>query len=305
MGAPRGADRNGRRMPPGPRRKGLPCVGRSPPLWPGSCLARRPRALRTTRCRAPDRDNRGPRHRAVLRHVTVVHSREPPGRCPPLVSRRPGSASWPAEHRVHVAALRRSAAGAVSSTVVEARQRARARERRDRSERGAFPVIVFSHGATNDPVDFAYTLERIAAEGFIVAAPYHTGNTQDEVRRDYVNGRAGATVFPCLDGRARRPPRRAGRRRCLASATAATRPRPAIRRRRRRPAPTRMATATSTRPSTRTGRTAQSSTSTPPRSISGRSRSSPSRPRRSRRTTPRVSSARRRRSRTRSTSRRS
>ncbi len=34
-----------------------------------------------------------------------------------------------------------------------------------------FPVIVFSHGYTNDPIDYAHTLELIAARGFIVAAP--------------------------------------------------------------------------------------------------------------------------------------
>jgi len=62
-------------------------------------------------------------------------------------------------------------------------------------------VIVFSHGAANDPIDYAHTLERIAAGGFIVAAPYHTNNTQDDVRRDFANAQAGTTVFPCQDGR--------------------------------------------------------------------------------------------------------
>ena len=52
----------------------------------------------------------------------------------------------------------------------------------------AFPVIVFSHGAMNDPIDYAYTLELIAAAGFLVAAPAHVNNTQDDVRTDYVNG---------------------------------------------------------------------------------------------------------------------
>ena len=65
----------------------------------------------------------------------------------------------------------------------------------------AFPVIVFSHGGANDPIDYAYTLERIAARGFIVAAPYHTNNTQDDLRRDFVNAQAGTTVFACQDGR--------------------------------------------------------------------------------------------------------
>ena len=62
-------------------------------------------------------------------------------------------------------------------------------------------MIVFSHGAANDPIDYAHTLERIAVRGFIVAAPYHTNNTQDDVRRDFVNAQAPTTVFPCQDGR--------------------------------------------------------------------------------------------------------
>ena len=68
----------------------------------------------------------------------------------------------------------------------------------------AYPVIVFSHGAMNDPIDFAYTLELIAAAGFVVAAPAHVNNTQDDVRMDYVNTKALALglppVFGCRDG---------------------------------------------------------------------------------------------------------
>src|SRR3954451_8242186 len=63
----------------------------------------------------------------------------------------------------------------------------------------AFPVIVFSHGNNNDPIDYAYTLEQVAAAGFIVAAPYHTNNSQDEVRIDLANAQ-GASI-PCKDGR--------------------------------------------------------------------------------------------------------
>jgi predicted dienelactone hydrolase len=62
------------------------------------------------------------------------------------------------------------------------------------------PVIVFSHGNQNDPIDYAYTLESIAADGFLVAAPAHVNNTQDDVRRDFVNTRAGFQLLPCLDG---------------------------------------------------------------------------------------------------------
>jgi predicted dienelactone hydrolase len=70
-----------------------------------------------------------------------------------------------------------------------------------------FPVIVFSHGATNDPIDYAHTLELIASAGFVVAAPGHTNNTQDDLLIDFINGRAAAQVpprgplFMCKDGR--------------------------------------------------------------------------------------------------------
>jgi predicted dienelactone hydrolase len=69
------------------------------------------------------------------------------------------------------------------------------------------PVIVFSHGGSNDPIDYAWMLELIAAEGFIVAAPYHTNNTQDDARIDFINNQAAALVPPrarlldCEDGR--------------------------------------------------------------------------------------------------------
>ena len=54
----------------------------------------------------------------------------------------------------------------------------------------AFPVIVFSTGNQNDPIDYAYTLELIAAGGFVVAAPYHANNTGDDVRIDFINEQA-------------------------------------------------------------------------------------------------------------------
>jgi predicted dienelactone hydrolase len=67
------------------------------------------------------------------------------------------------------------------------------------------PVIVFSHGSMNDPIDYAHTLELIAAEGFVVAAPYHVNNTQDDVRMDFINIEAlrvtGSPLFSkCGDG---------------------------------------------------------------------------------------------------------
>ena len=69
----------------------------------------------------------------------------------------------------------------------------------------AFPVIVFSHGSTNDPIDYAHTLERIAGAGFVVAAPAHVNNTQDDERIDFINTEAGKIghprLFECRDGR--------------------------------------------------------------------------------------------------------
>ena len=68
-----------------------------------------------------------------------------------------------------------------------------------------FPVIVFSHGSTNDPIDYAYTLESIAGAGFVVAAPYHVNNTQDDARIDFINAaskaQGGGQLFDCNDGR--------------------------------------------------------------------------------------------------------
>jgi predicted dienelactone hydrolase len=65
----------------------------------------------------------------------------------------------------------------------------------------AFPVIVFSHGSVNDPIDYAHTLELIAGAGFVVAAPYHVNNTQDDVRIDFINTQAGYQLIACNDGR--------------------------------------------------------------------------------------------------------
>src|SRR3954451_14254552 len=69
----------------------------------------------------------------------------------------------------------------------------------------AFPVIVFSHGSTNDPIDYAHTLELIAGAGFVVAAPAHVNNTQDDARIDFINAEAAKVgqppLFKCRDGR--------------------------------------------------------------------------------------------------------
>ena len=59
-----------------------------------------------------------------------------------------------------------------------------------------WPVIVFSHGSTNDPIDYASTLEEIAAAGFVVAAPYHVNNTQDDARADFHNNQAALAGDP-------------------------------------------------------------------------------------------------------------
>jgi predicted dienelactone hydrolase len=63
-----------------------------------------------------------------------------------------------------------------------------------------FPVIVFSHGSGNNAIDYVYTLETLARRGFIVAAPDHVNNTQDDVWIDFVNAEAPSQVLPCFDG---------------------------------------------------------------------------------------------------------
>jgi len=69
-----------------------------------------------------------------------------------------------------------------------------------------YPVIIFSHGNTNAPIDYAFTLEDLASAGFVVAAPNHVNNSQDDVRMDFANTQAVAArldaPFSCLDGRA-------------------------------------------------------------------------------------------------------
>jgi hypothetical protein len=70
----------------------------------------------------------------------------------------------------------------------------------------SFPAIVFSHGSVNDPIDYAHTLELIAGAGFVVAAPSHVNNTQDDVRIDFINSQAGVQWFACRDGRPRPAP---------------------------------------------------------------------------------------------------
>jgi len=68
------------------------------------------------------------------------------------------------------------------------------------SNEGPFPVVVFSHGNQNNSIDYVYTLEGLASHGFIVAAPDHVNNTQDDVRIDFINAEAKQTLIPCFDG---------------------------------------------------------------------------------------------------------
>lgn len=66
-----------------------------------------------------------------------------------------------------------------------------------------FPVVVFSHGNQNNAIDHAYMLEALASHGYVVAAPDHLNNTQDEVRIDHANAALAAAhrpLIPCLDG---------------------------------------------------------------------------------------------------------
>jgi predicted dienelactone hydrolase len=53
-------------------------------------------------------------------------------------------------------------------------------------------MIVFSHGSVNDPINSAHLPERIAAAGFIVAAPTHVTDTHEDARVEFINGRLGA-----------------------------------------------------------------------------------------------------------------
>jgi predicted dienelactone hydrolase len=68
------------------------------------------------------------------------------------------------------------------------------------SNEGPFPVVIFSHGHQNNSIDYVYTLESLASHGFIVAAPDHVNDTQDDVRIDFVNAEAKQNLIPCFDG---------------------------------------------------------------------------------------------------------
>jgi len=63
-----------------------------------------------------------------------------------------------------------------------------------------FPLIVFSHPAMSDPQNIAPTLERLASHGYVIAAPWHEGDTQDDRIIDVINGLAKTKIIPCFDG---------------------------------------------------------------------------------------------------------
>jgi predicted dienelactone hydrolase len=63
-----------------------------------------------------------------------------------------------------------------------------------------FPVIIFSHGHQRNAIDYVHTLEALASFGFIVAAPDHLNDTQDDVLIDFTNSQAKSTLIPCFDG---------------------------------------------------------------------------------------------------------
>src|SRR5262249_23973075 len=53
--------------------------------------------------------------------------------------------------------------------------------RRDaRARAGRFPLLIFSHGTCGWPTEATYFTMALAAQGFIVAAPPHVGNTADD-----------------------------------------------------------------------------------------------------------------------------
>jgi predicted dienelactone hydrolase len=64
----------------------------------------------------------------------------------------------------------------------------------------SFPLIVMSHAAQGQPINYAATLERLASHGYIIAAPWHEGDTQDDRLIDQINLLAGRKLLQCFDG---------------------------------------------------------------------------------------------------------
>jgi predicted dienelactone hydrolase len=79
----------------------------------------------------------------------------------------------------------------------------RARDNPSLKTRGhPYPLIVVSHPAGGDPFNSSKINERLASYGYIVAAPFHNGDTQDDVRTDFINthpDRDPDRVLSCLD----------------------------------------------------------------------------------------------------------
>ena len=78
----------------------------------------------------------------------------------------------------------------------------RARDNPSLKTRGhPYPLIVVSHPSVGDPFSSSKFSERLASYGYIVAAPFHNGDTQDDVRIDFINTRPERTAnLACLDG---------------------------------------------------------------------------------------------------------
>jgi len=65
----------------------------------------------------------------------------------------------------------------------------------------SYPLIVVSHPNAGDPFNSSKIIERLASYGYVVAAPFHNGDTQDDVRIDFINTRRERTGnLSCLDG---------------------------------------------------------------------------------------------------------
>ena len=73
-----------------------------------------------------------------------------------------------------------------------------------KTRRHGYPLIIVSHPATGELYGNSKISERLASYGYIVAAPAHNGDTQDEVRIDFINDlikkQGGSPFLPCLDG---------------------------------------------------------------------------------------------------------
>lgn len=66
---------------------------------------------------------------------------------------------------------------------------------------GKFPLVVYSHGFSSEAFDQINLIEALVSQGFIVAAPNHTGNDTSDVTVDGINAElfpyVGYQVLPC------------------------------------------------------------------------------------------------------------